>query len=407
MVCLLTCHRPGLLHAQTGFILSEGAVAYDPSIAAPRIHPEDSPTLPAIHTMGSTRALVVRFDDLSGGRAQYYATLTAMDADWNPAGSPIEWHYDGMPSLLPSQERTRLDQRPNRTEIEFRIPDRDDRFLRSGNYRVDVVDRNTGRRVLRAPILVTEVEGGLQARAERLYASSRAPLDETRMFGEYVYPDFVEFPMSDLKLRVVPDRFWHSALPPTGLDFSREDRVRFDEGRDPDWTVPPAYLPLDLTRLDPSAGGILQTDRASIPATVTLQEVDAAFPPSVNRPPANRTGSPLETEDAQLVQVSFNIRMEGQPATGQWVILGDFNGWDPENAVRLRPSGTPGRWTGQALIRQGRYAYRIGMLEQGRFIPVHLDASGSMASRELIFLIYLTEASSRTDRLLTFQIVRY
>lgn len=400
------CLLPLGARAQTGFVLEEGVVSYDPSIAAPRVHPEQAPALPAIHTMGSDRALVIRFDDLSGGRAGYYATLTPCDADWNPLGSPVEWHYDGMPNLLPSRERTRVDQRPNRTEIEFRVPGRDERFLKSGNYRVQVHDRQSGRAVLEAPILVTETEGVLQARAERLFASSRAPLDETRLFGEYVYPEYVEFPMSDLKLRVVPDRFWKSALEPTGLDFSREDRVRFDDGRDPAWTVPPSYLPLDLTRLDPSAGAILQTDPASIPVTVTLQEVDAAFAPEMTRPPGNRTGAPLESDDAQLLNVGFTFRMAGLDVRNP-VVLGDFNGWDPRNAVRLRPASLSDRWTGEALIRQGRYAYRVGSLEGGRFIPLEPGGVGSMDARELIFLAYLTEPSTRTDRLLTFQIVRY
>ncbi len=294
------------------------------------------------------------------------------------------------------------------THYEYRFPNAEIAFTRSGNYIVRVTEPGDERAVLfeRAFFLTeqtAEVDFQIQSGlGSGLGSGFLQPVARVRPPAEF------DSPIHDFDVCFARNgRFERArcAEEPTLLGASL---YQFFLPRGTGFTSAGPVYELDLSLLAPGPD-IAEVDFAADPYTVVLDQDDAAF------------GSPLfdrellagQTQVASVVRdatepdvqaeyaaVTFRyVPPQARPVAGRVLLTGSFNGWalDPDFALEWRPS--EGLYVGTALLKQGRYVYSYYVEDPAEQERRRRNVEVNQPSLYSAF-VYVRDPAYNTDRLL-------
>ena len=372
-----------------------------------QLYAEGEDQLPIV-ALRSGRKLTLEFDLMEGnGRplsAYFYHATRDWERDLNAAEYLTSFHRDDLFDYQLSRN-TQVDY----AHYAYTFPNSSIGFRISGNFIIRITEQGREDEVLfERPFFVAENAAALQFGIEPV------------MVGRLGYPSAQPILSFTPPSSLVGNVFDYNVcfIRNGQLDRSRcSDNPSLTQQPDLLFYLEPedAFAPqegdyyVDLSNLT-IGRSVERTDRSVTPYEVTLQPDYARFPSSGVDPllngqavisAADRFVGDADTE-AEYARVRFRyVPPDERPLPGGVFIVGSFNGWSFDLANELTWNANTKYYETQLLIKQGQYEYRYTSPDPQvrRQLLTRLPRPDNFYTA----LVYFSDVSLNTDRLLAFQ----
>lgn len=271
----------------------------------------------------------------------------------------------------------------------------------SGNYLLEIYDYNGNNLLFSIPFFVTENKGTLNSRVERLFAQREdgRPLDQ--LFSTYHYPDFVEYPQFDLSISYVQNRFWGQMRKAGYLDTITPGQLGGRLEREQAYIGNYEFKTLDLESFEPDGRQILEYRPGHIPPKVILRRDLQNFDTNPRYFPPSNFGFPLDKRNSNYARVKFSLETDRSISLSSDIyIVGHFNNWIISELNKMSYNSDLKLWEGDALIKQGQYAYKYLLVRNNTVKDLALDQGFLSAEQEYLTFVYFKDPDKHFDRLL-------
>ena len=374
-------------------------------IQSVQLYRSGSPLNPPVIRLGSGEQLTLAFDYLGSSAKQFIARVQHYSSRWSESGLNPNFYIDGFFEDYFGGGLKSFSQRPSYYHFEYAFPNPQFSLEVSGNYLLSIHDADSGELLFTLPFFVSEEEGTLQTRVDKLFARRNDLREQDQLFSRYRYPGFVEMPSFDLKFYYVQNRFWGRAKSVELFDTSTPGAVHFHLSQEESFLGDYEFRTLDIRTLRADGNRIISFEPGATPPRIVLRRDVQSFSPDLisRRLPRPGFGIPIDKRDAQYAEIEFRLetRENGAGASGQKIYLvGDFNDWTISERNRVEFDEIENLWSGRAMAKQGEYAYKYVTLEDNRINDLSLDRSFTFTRQEYVTLVYFRDPTRHFDRLL-------
>jgi len=351
--------------------------------------------------MGSGQRLTLLFDEIASETSLFRVTFTHHNADWSESsllpifflqGFPEDYIHGGEPGQF---------QTPMHFSYRYTFPNDNIRPLTSGNYLMHIHNQETNRKLFSVPFFVFEGVGEVISSLEELYNQSDRVMRHHQPFARYKYDDPSAIPQIDFSVYFVQNQFWAKARKADQQDFSEDGIARMYLSRNKAFEGTFEFINLGLGRLDEYSMQIVEYRQDISVPRVTLDRdvVNLSLSPFIRR--STSLSSPRRDRNARYALVRFQLEVPpNERTTNPIYVVGGFNNWQILDNNRLRLDSSTGVYTGQALVKEGQYAYKYVTVDGQRVNDVYFDASFASTRQEYHTLVYKRDQTFQFDRLL-------
>lgn len=155
-----------------------------------------------------------------------------------------------------------------------------------------------------------------------------------------------------------------------------------------------------MERLHQEAYNILEYRPETTPPQVLLMRdvVNLDINPGISQ--SHRFGTTRDDVSARYTDVYFELEIPREERTNLPVfVIGPFNNWNIKESQRMVYDKESGRYTGNALVKQGIYDYKYAVIENSTVNDLHLDASFADSRQIYHTFIYFSDPQLQADRL--------
>lgn len=387
------------------FALSQ-QVAPPPEIQSIQLYPQGNETAAPIIKLAGNQQLVLEFDHLDASVRQFKVSVSHRAKNWeeSPIGATI--YLDSFFETYFGDGRRSTTQTPAYHHYTYRFPNQQLRMTQSGNYLLSVFDYDSNNLLFRIPFFITEDAGTLSTRIETLFAQRNDSRNLAQPFSEYRYPAFVQQPQFNLSFSYAQNQFWGRMRKTDLFDTATAGVVNFHLGRNQSFIADYEFLLLDLNSFRPDGRQIIDFRPGEVPPVITLRRDVQQFDSRPNQFPGSALGIPRNDQQAEYGIVNFSFEATSRiPKGAQLYLMGDFNNWMIDSQYRMRYDSTRSLWEGQALIKQGLYAYKYVLLADNTIDDLSLDHMFTEPQQEYITFVYFRDPRRNFDRLLKVDII--
>ncbi|MCH8494088.1 MAG: DUF5103 domain-containing protein [Balneolales bacterium] len=366
----------------------------------------NSPGQAPIIELGSSDRLTLRFDELSRSSGLFRISVTHHNADWTESSLVPNLFMQGfMEDYLHVGKAGRF-QNPSWFAYSYTFPNSNMRVSRSGNFQLHVHNQETNEHLFSMPFLVYEESGEVSSSMEELYNLDSRYTRHHQLFARYFYDSASTISQSDISIYFVQNQFWSTARKADQEDFSEAGVARMYLSRDNAFVGTFEFLDLNLSSIDQYSMQIVDFssgDGSRIPRiTLNRDVVNLSLSPRLRQ--LNRLSSPSTREDAKYALVRFQLDIPLNERTNDPIfIVGGFNNWGLNPANRLRYDASTGLYTGEVVVKEGRYSYKYVTVANHQVNSLRFDASFASTRQEYHTLVYLLDETFRVDRLVAVQ----
>ncbi|MDR0714055.1 MAG: DUF5103 domain-containing protein [Bacteroidales bacterium] len=361
-----------------------------------------------VRNVNDEQPMVLTFDELDNSVKTYAYRIIHCDADWRRSrlveadyleGFPVNYirHYDySFNTVIPY------------VHYLIPLPNEDISFKLSGNYAIVVYeDGNEEYPILCKRFSITESIVAVQASAIRPRLTSRQ--DEWQQVELLIrttdYP--VENPYQDVKIVILKNGQWHSAIKDIKPLFVRQNELDYRQEKAGLFPAGNEYRPLDLKSIRYSSTPVSKIDFGPTTYHFYLRPDEPRkrylFREDFNGRYAIQSEKTDQPDIAcEYVYAHFTLKTQQPFDDGQMYVCGAFcnNACTPAN--RMDYNEDMGQYEASILLKQGYYNYRYVFLPFATQIPDETLIEGSFSDTENDYLVYVYHRGrlSRYDRLI-------
>jgi hypothetical protein len=352
--------------------------------------------------LNSEEQLVLAFDYLSEESRQFKIEISHRNQHWQESPIGPSTYLDGFSSFYIHNAKASFSERPSYHHLEYRFPNNQLQIVVSGNYLLEVYSYNGNELLFSLPFFVTENEGRIQTRIENLFAQRDDGRPLAQPFSTYRYPNFVEFPQFDLSISFVQNQFWGRMKEADHLDTITPGELNGRLARENTFIGNYEFKYLDLRTFDVDGQQIIEFQPGVTPPKIVLRrdvqnlDTDPRFF-SV----AAGLGIPIDDRSSDYAEVQFSFDAASSvPKTADIYIVGHFNNWMINKLNKMSYNPDRNIWEGQALIKQGEYAYKYILVKNNKIKDLALDQGFLSSEQEYLTFIYFKDPNQNFDRIL-------
>ncbi len=264
-----------------------------------------------------------------------------------------------------------------------------------------VEDYETGNLMFSLPFFVYEDEGEITSSINTIMAPRRNLRIHHLPRSRYAYPGFVEMPQFDLDVYFNQNQFWGRMQKADGFDATSPGVVFSEVTRNRSFVGDQEFRVLDIPELSLQTPDILNYQPGYEPPRL-IKDVDVqGLTRGFVDTPASRFGQPRSDLDARYGDVYFTFQPKEPISVGQEIYLvGDFNNWSIQSDLKLRYDEERDTWKVNAWIKEGTYAYKYVLKENGNIFDMALDDTFARSRQEYITFVYYRDPVRHHYRLL-------
>ena len=363
----------------------------------------NSPGQAPILQLGSGQNLTLRFDDLNSELDQFRVEITHHNSDWSDSGLLPNFFLQGFHTDTFGGGNKSRSQNPSYLTYTYTFPNSQMRVTRSGNFMMHVYRQHNNQKLFSMPFFVHENTGESVISMEELFNQDARYLRHHQLFVNYRYEDTSIIPQSDLRVFFVQNQFWGQARRADREDYSEHFNARLYLSRDRAFIGAYEFFDLGLGNIDQYSQQIVDFDfgGSSIPSVSLNRDVI-----NLNIAPTNRgsrlNSSPSSNYEARYALVRFNLEIPAAEfPNGSIYLVGGFNNWSINPSNQMYFDATTGLFSGEAIVKEGTYAYKYVVLEGNRVNDTILDAWFASTRHEYHVLVYLRDNTFHYDKLVS------
>lgn len=378
---------------------------YNPNIASLQVMAgSDWRNLPITQLGGN--AIHIDFDELSHDYHRYTYKIEHCEADWSASQDIYENDY--MTGYNDNLTIENYEQSINTTQLythyRLTIPNENCRLTLSGNYKLTVIDDQTGDKVLTACFMVYEpkVKVGL-AYVTNTDVDINKSHQQVRINMNYNGLR-VTNPSTQIKTIVLQNRRWDNAALNTKPDYISADGLQWLHNRQLIFDAGNVYRKFELLDLDHPTMGIdaISWDGERFHAKVIEDTPRPSFVYDESAQGAFiiRNSDNYECNNTcDYAQVHFTLKTTRQP--GEVYINGDWTGDRFLPAYRMQYDEASHCYTATIPLKQGYYSYQyLVEKEDGSSQPVNTEGNFYQTENHYDMLVYYRGNGDRTDQLI-------
>lgn len=378
---------------------------YSPNIASLQVMAgSDWRNLPIAQLGGN--AIHIDFDELSHDYHRYTYRIEHCEADWSTSQDIYESDY--MTGYNDNLIIDNYEQSTNTTQLythySLNIPNENCRLTASGNYKLTVVDDQTGNKVLTACFMVYEpkVKVGLS------YVTN-TDIDINKSHQQVkINIDYnglrVSNPSTQVKTIVLQNRRWDNAAINTKPDYVSANGLQWQHNRQLIFDAGNVYRKFELLDLDHPTMGIdeINWDGAHFHAQIIADTPRPSYVYDESAQGAyvirNSDNNECNTT-CDYAQVHFTLQTNRQP--GEVYINGDWTYDYFLSAYRMQYDEAQKSYTATIPLKQGYYSYQYLVRNEGKGCqPVDTEGSFYQTANQYDVLVYYHSNGDRTDQLI-------
>lgn len=376
------------------------AVAPPAEIQSVQLHPTGNETAPPVIELGEN-SLTLEFDYLGKGSRQFKISFSHRSKNWQESPIGPNVYMDSFFETYFAGGKQGFVQNPSYLHYTYTFPNERINITKSGNYLLSISDYATNELLFRLPFFVSENEGELETRIQNLFTQRNDGQETAQPFSIYHYPEIVQQPQFDLSFFYVQNRFWGRTRQTDLFDTSTPGEVHFHLEREQSFLRNYEFKVLDIQTFDPDGRQIVEHQPAETPPVIILRRDIQQFNKVISPYPGLVSGIPRHDRQAQYGNIHFSLETTQaiQPSDNIYLV-GDFNNWMITPKFRMQYDSTARQWKGNALIKQGIYAYKYVRLVNNEVDDLALDQGFTDRRQEYLTFVYFRDPQRRFDRLL-------
>lgn len=351
--------------------------------------------------LGTNQTLTLKFDEIANESSMFRVKITHHNADWSLSSLLPNLYLRGFhEDYIQDSEPGRF-QTPLHFSYTYTFPNSSMGVTRSGNYMMEVYNQADNRILFSMPFFVFEREGRVITQIEELYNLDERTLRHHQLFAGYTYDDPSAIAQIDYQVKFVQNQFWGQARTADQQDFSESGLARFYLSRDYAFPGTFEFLKLDLQNLDQYSMQVVDIRQDITIPRVTLNRdiVNLRLSPSFQR--LSPKNNPRSDRDARYALVRFQLDVPARERTSNPIyVVGGFNNFSIQQRNRMYFNTQTGYYTGEAIVKEGSYAYKYVTLDGRRVNDTYFDASFASTMQEYHTFVYRRDQTFQYDRLI-------
>ena len=396
---------PGILFSQT-----ENQIL-DPDLCAVQLILSGSPlSQPIVNLQTGPNILLLEFDHMGDQLKDYKYTLTHCNSDWQPSELDDNEYIDGFTEDRITSVENCFNTLAQYTHYRLGLPNRNMRWVRSGNYLLKIFDTDyEDRLVLVRRFMV--VEPAWRIEAEFVRTAQVDKLDTHHEIDFTVIPKAVRIsmPQNDVKAFVLQNGRWDNALGPLKPYITRGDNLVFDYQ---DQIVFPAgkeFRFFDIRSFDYRGEFVRNIVDKPTYFEVTLKPDESRFDrPVIFRPDADgRFIIDNQNANQTLLQcdyatVLFSIKQNLPLDEADVYVFGELSDWQLKPEFRMQYDPVTQVYWCDTWLKQGHYDYQYVVVDRKTGKPEldGLEGNWYTTGNQYTVLVYFRPFGARYDRLM-------
>jgi hypothetical protein len=407
---------PHFLWSQRDIYVPETPKNYDYNysefLSTVRFYPEDSELDYPVLELGSSRQLLLEFDDLEADNKNYFYKIYHCNYDWSISQEIAAIDYiDGFQENRFYESSSSFNTRVEYTHYFLRLPNDDVKFKLSGNYLLKVYLNDdeddlvlTRRFVVYEPMMkaVPTVRRSAAPPNSRTHQELSVKVEHAGIY--------IPSPSTDIKIAVLQNGRWDNAVSGIKPTFVQEEAIIYDLMGQISFPGYKEFRPLDI-----------RSFRHRGPQVETLEQLKDGFKLKLF-PDIPRTNSaylfthdingkfiiashdnPAAAERAEYGLVNFRFQSNLLPKKDVYVIgaFSDFRAY-PQN--KLEYNMDTGSYEGEISFKNGFYDYYYATTDNdgSNINIIELEGSTFEAENDFLVFVYYRKYGSRYDQLVAF-----
>lgn len=385
---------------------------YSSFLSSIRFYPEDSELDYPVLELGSSRQLLLEFDDLEADNKNYFYKIYHCNYDWTPSEDIAAIDYiDGFQENRFYESSTSFNTRVEYTHYFLRLPNDDVKFKLSGNYLLKVYLNDdeedlvlTRRFVVYEPMMkaVPSVRRSAAPPNSRTHQELSLKVEHAGMY--------IPSPSTDVKVAILQNGRWENAVMGIKPTFIQEEAIIYDQMTQIGFPGYKEFRPLDI-----------RSFRHRGPQVESLEQLNEGFNLTLfNDIPRTNSAylftydingkfiiashdNPAAAERAEYGLVKFRLQSNLLPKKDVYVI-GAFSDFRAYSKNRLEYNMDEGSYEGEILLKNGFYDYYYATTntETGNLDIIELEGSTFEAENDYLIFVYYRKYGSRYDQLVAF-----
>lgn len=348
------------------------------------------------------------FDDLMGSESNYYYKIVHCTRDWKPSNLKVTEYLKGMQNLRISTFETSFNTLQAFVHYKLTLPNRDTKFMISGNYKLEIYDEANEKVIERRFILYEDlVSVALEIKKTRNLQF--APVKQ----NVYMTIDFNNFtaqnPKKNVNVLILQNGQWHNALTNLEPQYIIGNQFKYQYDEETNFWAGNEYLFLDnsdIKLVNHNVAKITRNDlfEVMLHAKYPLKESKFyTFYQDINGGFKSRNAlRQNHNTEADYAWVYFNYHLDKLPASQKLYIVGMFNNYQLISDYELKFDEASQAYTTALLLKQGFTNYKYVIANENGVILDELNPDGNFFETENQYnaLIYYKTESDRYERII-------
>ena len=349
--------------------------------------------------------LHLSFDDLLGTETTYYYQIVRAEADWTPTDLFESEYLEGFNDLRIRDMENAYGTLQSYTHYRLDIPNADTRIKLSGNYLLNVTDRD-GILVFSKKFLVSENMIPVGVQTHRVRSISEIDSKQRVALRVPLSGLGIRQPKEELSVWITQNQQWSSLREIVDFDYNINQTLRYEYASELIFDGGNEYHYFDTKDLRSSGGHVAYVLRNHLFQSVLYPNYVRAglvytFAPDINGRYVIQTlnGGQAATE-ADYTEVVFGLRTKPSFPPVDYYVSGGFNHYQPQAQHRLKYDETLGLYRVSLPLKQGVYNYKyVARDSEGQWMDYAVSGSHWETENNYTALVYMRRFGERFDRL--------
>lgn len=382
----------------------------DPDLCTVQLNLAGSPlSLPIVNLQTGPGVLMLEFDHLGDQLKDYKYTLTHCNSDWQQSELDDNEYMEGFTEDRITSVQNSFNTLSQYTHYTLGLPNRNMRWVRSGNYLLNVFDTDDDRLVLVRRFMVVEPLWRIDAEFVRTAQVDK--LDTHHEIDFTVVPKSarISMPQNDVKAFILQNGRFDNALGPIKPFITRGDNLVFDYQDQIIFPAGKEFRFFDIRSFDYRGEFVKNIVDKPTYFEVTLRPDESRYDrPVIFRPDADgRFVIDNQNVNQTLLQcdyatVLFNIKQNLPLEDEDVYVFGELTDWQLKPEFKMKYDEHAQVYWCDAWLKQGRYDYQYLVVDRKTGKPDLDGFEGNWyaTGNQYTILVYFRPFGARFDRLM-------
>jgi hypothetical protein len=381
---------------------------FDKNIKTVLMYVEGDDLSMPIWDLGSSKKLILRFDDLSTDTKDYNYTIIHCNSDWTPSdldeSEYIEDYFEDQISEYQSSFNTTV----NYTHYSLKLPNDYMRPMISGNYVLQVYESlNSDEIVFNKRFMVVEQKTNIEGTVRNMNQVAYFYNDqEMEIVVDYFENEFYDI-NQNLKVQVLKNYNWINYLELTRPDLIKDNEFTFNDFSVLKFKGGNEFHHFNTKNIHYTAENIKNISfvdnmyHFQLAASRDRTFEDYKYKPDINGQfKTDVTQSDFPETEADYSFIYFTLNMAAPMQQGEIYIWGALTNYDFTEENKMRYNFEQKAYEGRLQLKQGYYNYQYVVMENNKPDFTYIEGNHARTENSYTILVYYHDFRRNYDRLI-------